>query len=145
MRYLDLAMSKVGTNLVQCYPVLTIMREGKTHIVKEPLVKFRAGNTSGYGVFRVFITEFGRLMEFCTEIGYSQEVVTLVKTRNVYQVLIPALLQIKLGKLKLTVENVRGYLDGSGLRLKEKLLLTGLAWCPARLIVFMKKLKNYKQ
>jgi glycosyltransferase involved in cell wall biosynthesis len=142
MKYLDIGHAKVGTNLVQCYPVLKIMREAKTHIVKEPLVKFRAGNTGGYGIFRVFITEFGQLMEYCKEIGYSHEVVSRVKTRNVYQVIIPALLQIKLGKLNLTAESIREYLDESGLHLREKILLTVLAWCPARLIIVLKKLKK---
>lgn len=144
MNHFEVGQARVGSNLVQCYPILHIMREFETHIVQEPLVRFRAGNTSGYGIFRVFITEFGRLMEYGIQIGYAREVATRVRTRNVYQVIVPALLQIKLGNLKLTVENIREYLAGSGLGLREKFLLTVLAGCPPWLVVAVKKLKNLR-
>jgi len=143
INYLDLGMAKIGTNLVQCYPVLKLIKEGKSHIVEEPLVRFRAGNTSGYGIFQVFIAEFGRLMAFCSEIGFSPEVVRQVKRRNVYQVIVPALVQIKLGKLNLKAESVVRYLADSGLGAKEKALLTALAWCPAGMVKALHLLKRW--
>jgi len=134
MKHLDLGLSKIGTNLVQCYPLLNLIRQGRSFIVQESLVRFRAGNTSGYGIFQVFIEEFGRLLEYGAQIGFSRAVVREVKTQNVYKVIVPSLLQIKLGRLDLKAESIRSHLAGSGLRLREKLLLTALASCPAAVV-----------
>ncbi len=142
LKYHNACLTHIGTGFAHCYPVLNVMRSGRCCIVPETLVKFRAGNTGGYNIFRTFIEEFGKIMDYACEIGFSREITANIKTRNVYIVIVPALIQIKLGKLTLKADRVIHFLYNSGLRMKEKLLLAALAWCPAWLIIFMKNLKK---
>jgi hypothetical protein len=142
MNYFRTGVTHVGTGFAHCYPLLNIIRNAKCYIAPETLVKFRAGNTGGYNIFRTFLIEFGKIMDYASEIGFSREITTNIKTRNVYIVIVPALIQIKLGKLTLKSDNVLSFLKDSGLGPKEKFLLTVLSWCPAWIIVFLKRLKK---
>jgi hypothetical protein len=143
MKYYQTGLAQIGTCFAHCYPILNVIHSGRSYIVSETLVKFRAGNTGGYNIFKTFIEEFGKIMDYAHEIGFSQEITANIKTQNVYIVIVPALIQIKLGKLTLKADRVTHFLRHSGLGLKERLLLTLLAWCPAWLIVFMKNSKEY--
>lgn len=142
LRYHDACLAHIGTGFAHCYPLVNVMWNGRNRIVSDTLVRFRAGNTGGYNIFRTFLEEFGRVMDYAGEIGFSRETVSVIKTRNIYLVVVPALIQIKLGKLTLKADRVIHFLSGSGIGLKEKLLLTALAWCPAWLIVTMKKIRK---
>lgn len=142
LKYHEMCLAHIGTGFAHCYPVLNVMRNGKNCIVSETLVKFRAGNTGGYNIFNVFIKEFGKIMDYASEIGFSREITANIKTKNVYIVIVPALIQIKLGKLTLKADRVIYFLSNSGLRRKEKLLLTALAWCPSWVITVLKNLKR---
>lgn len=144
MEYYQTGLMHIGTGFAHCYPLLNVMRNGKNLIVPETVVRFRAGNTGGYNVFKVFIGEFGRIMDYARDLGFSPAITSAIKKRNVYIVIVPALIQIKLGKLTLKADGVLGYLPGSGLGLKEKILLMLLAWCPPWLMALMKSLKKLK-
>ncbi|HEY6008202.1 MAG TPA: hypothetical protein VIU40_07740, partial [Geobacteraceae bacterium] len=131
LKHLDSGFAHVGTGFAHCYPLVHVISLGRNRIVREPLVRFRAGNTGGYNIFRMFIEEFGRILAYCGEIGYSPGVLAEIRTRTVYQVLVPAIIQIKLGELNLKADSVLRYLAGSGLALKERLLLVAFVGCPA--------------
>lgn len=142
MRFMGEGVAHIGSGFAHCYPVLNILRQGNNLIVREPLVKFRACNTGGYNIFQMFIVEFNRILAYCEQIGFSSQIICSVKTRNVYQAIIPALLQIKIGKLNIAADNVWSYLPGSGLRLAEKLLLILMACSPPWLMKGMRYLKR---
>lgn len=144
LTYSEVCLANIGTGFAHCYPLLNVLRNGKNLIVPETLVRFRAGNTGGYNIFKVFIGEFGKIMDYARSLGFSSAVTAAIKNRNVYIVIVPALVQIKLGKLTLKADGVLDYLPGSGLGLKEKILLMLLAWCPPWLMVLMKSLKKLK-
>ncbi len=131
MQHYETVLGKIGTGFAHCYAVVGVMQHGKNQILPEPLVRFRAGNTGGYNIYTVFLQEFGRIMDYCAAVGFSQQVVLQVRTRNVYQVVVPALLQIKLGKLGLKSNALAMNLFHSGLGVREKLILGFLSLCPA--------------
>ncbi|MDO9309987.1 MAG: glycosyltransferase family 2 protein [Deltaproteobacteria bacterium] len=144
MKHFQVGLAHVGTGFAHCYPLLKLMHGGRCRIVPETLVKFRAGNTGGYNIFKIFIEEFGKIMDYAGNIGFSRDTIFNILTRNVYIVIIPALVQIKLGKLSLKSDNAMHFLSRSGLGVKEKFLLLVLALCPARIIILMKNIKNLK-
>ncbi|HEY6838494.1 MAG TPA: glycosyltransferase family 2 protein, partial [Geobacteraceae bacterium] len=84
LAHLDSGLAHVGTGFAHCYPLVGVIRRARNHIVREPLVRFRAGNTGGYNIFRMFIEEFGRILAYCGELGYSPAVIEEIRTRNVY-------------------------------------------------------------
>lgn len=131
MSYLDAGYGHVGTGFAHCYPVLNVLMEGHNLIVEEPALRFRAGNTGNYNIFNTFIGEFNNILAYCLKIGFSEQVIAQLRKQNVYLVLVPALVQIKRGKLKLKADDVLKHLAGSGLCLKEKVVLIGMAWFPA--------------
>jgi abequosyltransferase len=144
MRYCETGVANVGSGFAHCYPLLHLIRNGRSFIVAEALVKFRAGNTGGYNIFKVFIKEFEMVMDYAASIGFSHDAVVRIKVRNVYAVIIPALIQIKTGRMTLKADRAFEFLSGSGIRFRDKVVVLLLAWCPSIVYDVLKLLKKRK-
>ena len=131
MQHYETVLGKIGTGLAHCYAVVGVIQQGNNFIFQKPLVKFRAGNTGGYNVYKVFLEGFGKLLDYCATHGFSKESVEFVKRHNIYHVVIPALVQIKRMKLNINSENLTQYLWGSDIRVMDKMLLVLMENCPA--------------
>lgn len=144
MKFSETGIATIGSGFAHCYPILHVIRNGRSFIMAETLVKFRAGNTGGYNIFKVFIREFEMVMDYADRIGFSHDAVVRIKVRNVYAVIIPALIQIKTGRMTLKADRSFEYLRGSGIRFRDKVVVLLLAWCPAIVYDLLKLLKKRK-
>jgi glycosyltransferase involved in cell wall biosynthesis len=101
-----------GTSLSPCYYFLAVIAKAQTSIaLAKVIVAIRANNTGGYSFFDVFVTGFDKLVNYAAQIGYDASVVGRLKDRNLTQLVLPLLLQVKrhggYGALRL------GYFDGA--------------------------------
>jgi glycosyltransferase involved in cell wall biosynthesis len=147
MQYIEVAKENCGSMLSFCYSIVNIIALEKNYIQFKPLIRYRSGNTSGYNLFRIFIFEFERLMEYCKDIGYSSEIIDLVIEKNIHTVIIPGIFSLKRGKCTLEVDYVWKYIIKSNLSINLKIFLFALLIIPKNILAFLlyfrKKVKNF--
>lgn len=76
-------LQRADTNILQAYLFLDALSAShKSWATREPLLAVRTGNTGGYSFFKVFVTQFSRLLDYAEQSGYSAASVRRVRVRH---------------------------------------------------------------
>lgn len=74
---------KIGTWLRQSYIYLdALTKSNGLYITKDPFLAVRGNNTGGYNLFEVFVKNFGALLNYAKEIGYSNSAIEKVLIKH---------------------------------------------------------------
>jgi glycosyltransferase involved in cell wall biosynthesis len=142
MQNIEVANLHVGTMLSFCYPVASIIFRNNNYIIDKPLVKYRAGNTSGYNFYRVFIEEYQNLMYYCESIGYDHNHIRANINNNFKNVVLPLTVNLKLGSINLDKSKALVYFTKARVSLWYKARFIITIFTPSmffKLLILMKR------
>lgn len=74
---------KIGTSLRHCYIYLDALAPGKgLYVSKDNFLAIRSNNAGGYNLFEVFVKNFGAVLNYAKEIGYSNSAIEKVLIKH---------------------------------------------------------------
>lgn len=115
--------TKIGSQLMQCYPMLDLIKEGPVGYDSVPLVEFRSENSGGYNLYRIFVKQFDLLCEHATEIGFLPETVAAMRKDVAWKVLIPVTIERKISATSLDIWRGLSYVILGKMNLSTKFIV----------------------
>lgn len=104
MKFLDLlpvTRTKIGSQLMQCYPMISLIMTGPVGYDRTPMVDFRSENSGGYNLYQVFVEQYDQMCEYAGSIGFKMTTLASIRRNVAWKVLIPVTLERKVSGVSL--------------------------------------------